>query len=115
VQTENKSRGPGREKGSPKTGGRQKGTPNKINTNVRELLDKLGCNRLEGLARIAEDEDNPIEIRTRAYSELAQYVAPKLRAMELTGAGGGAIEVNVSAIELFKSRVSRIAEQKRAG
>jgi hypothetical protein len=96
-------------------GGRQKGTPNKITSNVRELLDKLECNPLEGLARIANDENNPIEIRTRAYSELAQYVSPKLRAMELTGAGGGAIEVNVSAIELFKSRVSRIAEQKRAG
>ena len=98
-----------------KTGGRKKGTPNKNSVSARELLDRLGCNPLEGLAEIAADESNPIEIRTRAYSELAQYVSPKLRAMELTGGGGGPIEVNVSAIELFKSRVSRIAEQKRAG
>ena len=98
-----------------KTGGRQKGTPNKNSMAARELLDKLGCNPLEGLAEIASDEKNPIEIRTRAYSELAQYIAPKLRAMELTGAGGGALEVNVSAVELFKSRVARVADQKRAG
>ncbi len=98
-----------------KTGGRQKGTPNKNSMAARELLDKLGCNPLEGLASIADDENNPIEIRTRAYSELAQYVSPKLRAMEITGAAGGPLEVNVSAVELLKSRVDRIAGQKRAG
>lgn len=98
-----------------KTGGRKKGTPNKISSDVRGLLDKLGCNPLEGLARIANDEKNSIEVRARAYSELCQYVAPKLRAVELTGAGGGAIEVNVCSVELFKSRIDRLAAQKRAG
>jgi len=65
-----------------KTGGRKKGTPNKITVEVIELLEQLNCNPVEGLARLAL-ESNCEEMKFKAYKELAQYVAPKRRAIDL--------------------------------
>ncbi|MHB8698275.1 MAG: hypothetical protein ACYC9J_09680 [Sulfuricaulis sp.] len=36
------------------------------------------------MARLAMDEANPPELRGRMFAELAQYVAPKRRAMEIS-------------------------------
>ncbi len=63
-------------------GGRAKGTPNKATADIAEKLAKLGCDPLLGMARIAMDKKNPLDIRGRMFSELAQYVAPKRRAVE---------------------------------
>jgi hypothetical protein len=49
------------------------------------------------LARIAMNEKNPIELRARIYSDLAQYVAPKLKAMEHSG--------DVGMLEAFLARI----------
>ena len=67
-----------------KTGGRQAGTPNKRTQGVIERLEALGCDPIEGMARIAMDKDAPLELRGRMYSELAQYVACKRKAVEVT-------------------------------
>ena len=69
-------------RGDPKTGGRTKGTPNKVTTDVRDRLAALGCDPIEGMARIAMNRRNPVELRSRMFAELAQYVAPKRRALE---------------------------------
>jgi len=47
-----------------------------------ERLDQLGCDPIEGMAKIALDPKAPIELRARMFSDLAQYVAPKRRAVE---------------------------------
>lgn len=65
-----------------KTGGRSKGTPNKRTQEVIDKLGKLGCDPIEGMARIAMDQSNSIELRARMYSELACYVAPKRKSVE---------------------------------
>ncbi|MFN0318448.1 MAG: hypothetical protein ACKVQA_25765 [Burkholderiales bacterium] len=65
-----------------KTGGRQKGTPNRRTMELAERLDLLGCDPLEGMARIAMDSETPPELRGRMYAELAQYVYPKRRAVD---------------------------------
>jgi hypothetical protein len=49
---------------------------------VADKLAALGCDPLLGMAKIAMDKNNAIEIRGRMFSELAQYVAPKRRAIE---------------------------------
>jgi hypothetical protein len=69
-----------------KTGGRKKGTPNKTTKDIRLKLQTLGCDPIEAMARIAmkAEVDGETEIALRAYKELAQYVAPKLRAIEVT-------------------------------
>jgi hypothetical protein len=64
-------------------GGRSKGTPNKRTEAVAERLEALGCDPIEGMARIAMDETVELSIRAQMYKELAQYVAPKRRAVEM--------------------------------
>ena len=67
--------------------GRPRGSRNKRTLDVEERLRELGCDPIEGMARIAMDEAVPIEVRARMFAELAQYIAPKRRAIEHTGDG----------------------------
>lgn len=81
-----------------KSGGRSRGTPNKITAirdEVTEKLRKLGCDPIEGMAIIAKDPKTDIALRGRMYAELAQYVLPKRKAVEHTGQGGGPLVVKV--------------------
>jgi hypothetical protein len=48
-----------------KTGGRVAGTPNRRTIEVIERLESLGCDPIEGMAKIAMDEANPLELRRR--------------------------------------------------
>src|SRR4051794_40418318 len=59
---------------------------------VAEQLRQLGCDPIAGMAAIAQDEAQPPALRARMYAELASYVAPRRKAIELTGSGGGPIE-----------------------
>jgi hypothetical protein len=63
-------------------GGRQKGTPNKRTIAVAEKLEELGCDPIEGMAKIAMDKNTELSFRAQMYKELAQYVAPKRKAIE---------------------------------
>lgn len=78
-----------------KTGGRTAGTPNKRTADVIERLERLGCDPIEGMARIAMDVENPPELRGRMYAELAQYVAPKRRALDVGGADAPPISIRL--------------------
>ena len=69
-------------------GGRQKGTPNKATADVQARLEALGCDPIEGMARLAMDQDNPPELRGRMFAELAGYIAPKRKAVEFEAAPG---------------------------
>lgn len=66
-----------------KTGGRTAGTPNKKTAEAMERLEALGCDPLEGMAMLAMDSANAPELRGRMYAELAGYVYPKRKAVEL--------------------------------
>ena len=65
--------------------GRQKGTPNCKTVEVEEKLAALGCDPIEGMARLALDENNSPELRGKMLSELAQYILPKRKAVEHSG------------------------------
>jgi len=77
-------------KGSPKSGGRQKGTPNKVNATVTEQLAALDCDPIEGMAKIAKAamEEGEFVLAGTMYKELAQYVAPKRKSIEMSGEMG---------------------------
>lgn len=66
-----------------KTGGRIKGTPNKRTTDIQEMLESLGCSPLESMAKIADDENVDVAIRLSALKDLASYLYPKRKAVEL--------------------------------
>jgi hypothetical protein len=67
-----------------KTGGRRSGTPNRKSKEVGEILASLGCNPIEGMAKLAEKPEHTPELRGRMYAELAQYLYPKRRGIDLT-------------------------------
>lgn len=82
------SRPPGRPKGTPKTGGRQKGTPNKVTVEVREMA-----------RRLVEDPEYQKNLKTRLLDGSAgpgvesmlwhyAYGKPKER-VEVSGESGG--------------------------
>jgi hypothetical protein len=78
-------------------GGRQLGAPNK-HLEVAERLAGLRCDPITGMARIAMNKRNPVELRGRVFAELAQYVAPKRKALEHS-AEPGLIEEVLSRID----------------
>jgi hypothetical protein len=82
-------------------GGRCKGTPNKRTMAVADKLEALGCDPIERMARIAMDEMAEVSIRAQMYKELAQYVAPKRKAIEGRG------EVGQNFIDAIRKASSR--------
>jgi len=74
----------GRKPGLPKTGGRKPGSLNKITADIQHALSLLKCDPIVGMARIAMNTKNDIALRARMYAELAQYIYPKRRAVEIT-------------------------------
>jgi hypothetical protein len=79
-------------------GGRQRGAPNKRTLDVIERLAALRCDPITGTARIALNKKTPIELRANMFAELAQYVAPKRKALEHS-AEPGLIEELLARIE----------------
>lgn len=78
-----------------KGAGRPKGSLGDKAIAVLEQLDQVGCNPIEALANIAMDPSNTPELRFQANKELAQYVAPKRRAVELDATVDAGVKVNV--------------------
>lgn len=84
----------GRKPGTPKTGGRPKGSPNKatreFRETVRKLLEDNAENVAQWLSQVAEtDPDKALDKLIR----LAEYAAPKLSRQEVTGDGGGPVQI----------------------
>ena len=73
----------GRPAGTPKTGGRQKGTPNKVTADVKALVKILRDDKAPAAAKVSAAK----EIMDRAYGKATQP-------MEHSGSGGGPIEHN---------------------
>lgn len=87
-----------------KTGGRQKGIPNKVNAEFREtvrlLLENNSANVAIWLKAVAEgDLSNDIKPNPAKALDiitgLAEFAAPKLARTEHVGDGGGALTVVV--------------------
>src|SRR6516164_7321184 len=68
-----------------KTGGRKAGTPNRTIREISELLESLGHNPIEAMVCIATDPEASLELGGRMNAELAQYVYPKRKAVEVAG------------------------------
>lgn len=73
--------------GKRKGAGRKKGQPNKKSADIAAKLDALDCDPIEGMAIIAKEamaiKDYPLA--GSMFKELAQYVAPKRKAIEVSG------------------------------
>lgn len=71
-------------------GGRQKGTPNKDTQELLEMIRATGAKHpIEGLARVAVNANKlkDFDLEHKCYKELAQYVVPKRKAIDVTSGG----------------------------
>lgn len=100
-------KGHGRPPGIPKTGGRQKGTPNKLGLEITARLELLDCDPIQGMAVLAMDQKNSPELRGRMYAELAQYVYPKRKSIEVHAVNdGGDFTLEELLLDYHSRRVS---------
>lgn len=91
----------------PPNAGRKKGTPNKANTELQSRIKKhieekygvVDYDPVLAMAEIAHEKKHPIEIRQKCHSEVAQYFHPKKRAIEVTGADGGPVEMRTELVD----------------
>lgn len=78
-----------------KTGGRQKGTPNKATAKLVEEVRATGETPLEYKLRVMRDPTVDHDRRDKMAIAAAPFIHPKLAAIEHTGKDGGAIEMEV--------------------
>ena len=80
----------GKKPGSPKTGGRKKGSPNKITADVKAMI--LGALHKAGGEDylLLRSQDQPV-----AFMGLVGKVLP----LQLTGEGGGAIIIQATSLD----------------
>jgi len=62
---------------------RGRNAPGRPETVAARLL-QLECDPIAGMAKLAQDETVPPVLRARMFAELAHYVAPRARAVDLT-------------------------------
>lgn len=72
----------GRKPGSPKTGGRAKGVPNKSTTAWSTILDQKGFNIAEEAINLFSDKNTSSQLKFHILQFLAQYTKPSLKPTE---------------------------------
>ncbi len=110
TETATPKRKPGRPKGTPRTGGRAKGTPNKKNLVTRDYVIRedaplaflCGVVRGKRFTAAAEPGDRKrthvfptMDQRLRAAEILSRKCLPDLKATELTGKDGGPVALTL--------------------
>ncbi len=80
--------------------GRPKGSVNRRTMRAETIIRKAypGYDPLKHLAELANDPELDKALRMQASKELAQYMYPKLRSVEVTGEDGGALQVVVRVV-----------------
>lgn len=73
----------GRKPGSKKTGGRQKGTPNKSSTAWNTILDSYGFSIVEKAISLYESRESNNQLRFHILQFLSQYTVPSIKAKEV--------------------------------
>jgi hypothetical protein len=54
---------------------------------VRECLERLNLDPVEEVVKIAQSDESSNELRARIWLSLAEYISPKLRAVDQTIGG----------------------------
>ena len=79
---------------------RPKGSPNRNKQALTKLLELKypGYHPVLEMARIAHETDD-ITLEAQMHKEIAHYVEPKRKAIEVTGGGGGPVQIIASALD----------------
>ncbi|WP_138438581.1 hypothetical protein [Marinobacter alexandrii] len=83
----------GRPSGTRKTGGRKKGTPNKVTAEIKQIAQSYGEEAIASLVEIMRGGEYPPAARVSASKEILDRAYGKApQALELSGQGGGPIQ-----------------------
>jgi hypothetical protein len=97
-----------------KTGGRQKGTPNKSNAERAKLIAQLkvdGKDPLSFFSSILKNEAVPLDLRFAAAKELAPYAHPKLASIEARTSG----MTHEDRLEQLQAMLGRVKDKAEGG
>lgn len=83
--------------------GRKKGTVGKKTKAIEEKLAQFDCDPIEGMIQVARQAmgEGNLAIAGQMYKELAQYIAPKRKAVELSGADGHPYQAPVTQVNFM--------------
>ena len=105
--------------GTPRAGGREKGTPNKktvaLQERVKKFMLKQGIKNFDplvALAGIAVDKGTPLKLKVESLKELAQYLHPKRRAVEVSGEQTINVQEKEKKIKEIDDLLEQIEEKK---
>ena len=98
----------------PPGAGKKPGSHNKLTLLAVTRLEELGCDPIEGMAKLAVDPTSSPELRGKMYSELAQYAYPKRKAIDHTVTGTVGVDLT-NGTELLISRIAGIASRSETG
>lgn len=102
----------GRPKGLPKTGGRTKGTPNRVTADIKALAQTYGPDAIDTLAEIMRNEAAPEAARISAAKELIDRGFGKaVQTVQSTGADGGPIQFSDMTEQRFKKIAQELADE----
>ena len=90
---------PTKPKGLPKTGGRKKGTANKVTANMRETIDTFLSENFDDM-KLQFEQLEPRD-KINAYIRLLEFTVPKLNRTqnEITGANGAPLHTVIKFID----------------
>jgi hypothetical protein len=94
-----------------KTGGRQRGTPNKASVEREKVIAESGLTPLKYMLRTLRDESLDLQTRMDAASKAAPYVHPKLAAIEHSGPNKGPIQSVSMTPGEFEATAAKIAAE----
>ncbi len=84
-----------------KYGGRRIGTPNKVTSNAKEAIARFvdgNADRLQGWLDEIAETDGP-KAAVTCFADFLEYHLPKQSRTEITGEGGGPIDITWKATE----------------
>ena len=81
-------------KGAPKSGGRSPGTPNRKTAETQKAVEESGLTPLQYMLSVMRNDNEEGQRRLAAAQAAAPYVHAKLSSVELTGEGGGPVDMN---------------------
>ena len=99
----------GRKPGTPKTGGRKKGTPNKMTSSLRKRLEKQLDPFIDNLGTLIQRIADPKE-RVQAITSVLPYVAPKMATIDMRAEEEHNITIEQTLVDLDNKFSAKKAE-----
>lgn len=93
-----------------KTGGRQPGSHNKLTTEIKQLIEENfpTYHPVLSLIEIANDLNNEVTIRLQANKEVAKYVCPQLKSIEVKENNGDTKIIVIRTDDYTKQQIEQL-------